>query len=325
MDRVVLNVAMGPHIHDGSRSSHIMHGYLLALIPAVLFGCCRYGMSGIRVLLLAVGSAVIFEWLSRKGMKQDNCLHDSSALVHGLLLGMILPPNTAWWIVVAGALITIIIAKQIFGGIGCYPFNPVMIGAAILMVSWPMRMSPHFSSVNMSLPGKILEPLSALKTYGPEVSGVFNTWDLAMGHHMSGIGTGSALLLGLGGLYLLVRGFISWRVCISYFAGLYGTAWIFHQVNADSYADPMFHLLSGLTVFAGVFIISDFTTTPANKIARILYGLIAGILIVLIRNIGAYPDGTVFAVLILNLFHPLLDRIRKPVMGLDATALKLPE
>ncbi len=325
MDRVVLNVAMGPHIHDGSRSSHIMHGYLLALIPAALFGCYRYGMPGIRVLLLAIGSAVVFEWLSRLSMKRDICLHDSSALVHGLILGMILPPNTAWWMVIGGVFVTIILAKQIFGGIGCYPFHPVMIGAALLMVSWPMRMSPHFSTVNMDLPGMILEPLSALKTYGPDITEIFSSRDLFIGNHMSGIGTGSTVFLGIGGLYLLVRGFIAWRVCISYFVGIYGTAWIFHQVNPGSYADPVFHLLSGLTVFAGVFIISDYTVTPVNKIARILYGLIAGILIILIRNIGAYPDGTIFAVLILNLFHPLLDRIKKPVMGLDAAALKLPE
>lgn len=325
MERVTLSTAMGPHVHDGSRVSHIMDGYLLALLPAAIWGCIRYGMPGVRTLLMAVATAVLWEWVARKSMKQEVTLYDRSAIVQGLLLGMMLPANSSWWVVIVGTFLVIVIAKQFFGGTGFYPFNPVLIGFAILSVSWPLRISSHFTMADRHLEGLILEPLVSLKSYGPAVTDIYSHTQLLFGFQTGGIGTGAVLLLAIGGLYLMVRGFIAWRVTLSYLLGVVITAGIFHVVDASEYADPMFHLLAGMTAFGAFFLVSDYTTCPVNGPARIVYGFLAGMFIILIRNLGKYPDGTVFAILILNLFHPLIDRIHKPVLGLDAKTLKLEE
>ncbi len=325
MARLVLSMAMGPHIHDGSSVSKIMNGYLVALLPAAVWGCIRYGLPGIRALLLAAASAVLWEWLARKSMKQENTLYDGSAIAQGFLLGMMLPPNSSWWVVVIGTFLVIVIAKQFFGGIGCYPLNPVLIGFAILSVSWPIRISSHFTMADRHLEGLILEPLVSLKSYGPTVADTYNPVQLLVGFQTGGVGTGAALLLATGGLYLIIRGFISWRVTLSYLLGVMVTAGIFYLVDASRYAHPLFHLLAGMTAFGAFFLVSDYTTTPVNAPARLVYGLCTGMLIILIRNIGQYPDGTVFAILILNLFHPLIDRIHRPVLGLDRGALEVRE
>jgi len=322
MERVILSTAMGPHIHDGSRFSRIMNGYILALLPAALWGCIRYGMPGVRTILLSVGSAILWEWMARKLMKRSMTLHDGSAIVHGLLLGMMLPPNSSWWIVITGTFFMIVVGKQFFGGVGCYPLNPVLVGFAILHVSWPIRMCSHFTMATSDLNGLTLEPLEALKSYGPSVTDVYNATDLLQGFQMGGIGTGAVWLLTIGGLYLMARGFAPWRVSVAYLLGVATTAGLFYMIDASQYANPLFHLFAGMTVFGAFFLTTDYTTCPVNSMARMIYGFSAGMLIILIRNLGGYADGTVFAVLILNLFHPLIDRIHWPVTGLDARTLK---
>ncbi len=325
MARAVFNVAVGPHVHDGSGASQIMIGYLLALIPASIWGCIRYGLPGVSTLLVAVGSAVVWEWIARKLMKRNITLHDGSAVVQGLLVGMMLPANSSWWLIIVGTFLAIVLGKQFFGGIGCYPFNPVLVGFAILSISWPLRISSHFTMTDWHLDGLVLEPLVALKSYGPRVIDVYHPKDLLLGFQTGGVGTGAVLLLAIGGLYLMARGFISWRVSLSYLLGVAVTAELFHVADASKYAGPLFHLLAGMTIFGAFFLASDYTTCPVNPTARIIYGFGAGMFIILVRNIGGYPDGTVFAILILNMFHPLLDRIHKPVPGVRALALKLRE
>jgi electron transport complex protein RnfD len=318
MERIALNTALGPHIHDGSSVTKVMNGHILALLPAVLFGCMRYGAVGVRTLLLAVGSAIVFEWAARKLMKQEMSLQDSSAMLQGLLLGMILPANCSWWLVIIGTFMCIVITKQFFGGIGSYPLNPVVASYAILLLSWPLRVSSGAALAGCNLSGLPLEPLIALKSYGPSVADVYSLKELFLGNQMGGLGTGSALLLTIGGLFLIMRGFIPWVVSVSYLAGIIITAGLFNLSDSVQYAGPMFHLFSGMTMMGAFFMVTDSTTCPVNNIARIIYGFCGGMLIILIRNIGVYPDGTVYAILIVNLFHPLIDRIHGSVLVSDA-------
>jgi H+/Na+-translocating ferredoxin:NAD+ oxidoreductase subunit D len=320
MERVVLNVSMGPHIHDGTRSSNIMTGYLLALAPAAIWGCYFYRLAGLQTLLLAMGSAVVFEWLARLIMKRPATLDDGSALVEGLLLGMMIPANAPWWMVLIASFIMIVLAKQFFGGIGYYPFNPVLLGYMIPAVSWPLHANSHYTLVNFNLESVHLQPLMALKSFGPQAVDAFNRMDLIMGKQIGGIGTGAILLLALGGLYLMLRGYISWVVSTSYILGILIFQTLFHLADPTKYADPVFHLISGMTIFGAFFLASDYSTCPVNRVARLIYGLSAALMTLLIRNIGNYPDGTVFALLIMNMFHPLIDRIKKPVTGLDPDA-----
>ncbi|MBN1355392.1 RnfABCDGE type electron transport complex subunit D [bacterium] len=319
MERVVLNVSMGPHIHGGTRTSDIMTGYLVALAPAAIWGCCFYRLAGLRSLLLAAGSAVVFEWIARAIMKRPATIGDGSALVSGLLLGMMFPANAPWWLILIGTAIMVIVAKQFFGGIGYYPFNPVLLGYLIPAVSWPLHVNPHYTLANFQSQAVHLEPLAVLKSYGPQAVDAFNRMDLLMGRQMGGVGTGPILLLLLGGLYLMLRGYISWIVSISFLAGIFVFQGLFYAADPAKFADPVFHLISGTTVFGAIFLATDYTVCPVNKIARVIYGLGAALMTLLIRNLGNYADGTVFAVLIMNMFHPLIDRIKKPVYGLDSS------
>ncbi|MBN1551810.1 RnfABCDGE type electron transport complex subunit D [bacterium] len=322
MEMIKLNVAMGPHIHDGSRANKIMIGYLVALAPAAIWSAYIYGVAGIRSLILAAGSAVLWEWLARIIMKRNSTLHDLSALVEGFLIGMILPPNVSWWIVIITTFFAIIIAKQIFGGIGYYPFNPVLIGIAIVSVSWPNRLLSHSTLSDFSLGFNPVEPLWAFKAYGQEAANAFSRLDLLLGHQVGGFGTGAVLLLAIGALYLLIRGFISASVFFSYLLGVYMFQGMFYLANSSVNVHPDFYILGGMTFFAATFLASNFTTCPVNPVARIIYGAGAGLLTVLIRKYGVFPDGTIFAILIMNLFHPLIDRIKKPVTGLDVESLQ---
>lgn len=318
MERAKLNVAFGPHIHSGIDTSNIFFNYFVALIPAALFGCYQYGMIAVRTICLSTGSAVIFEHIARKLMGKKSSLDDLSALFQGLLLGIMLPPNSSWWIVIIGSFIMIVVAKQFFGGIGYYPFNPVLISYAIMYVSWPKRISSLFPLSPYPINTLPVDPLIALKTYGPSVADVYKLKDLFIGLQTGGIASGAVLFILIGGLYLMIRGLIPAIVTISYIAGIIITAYIFQASNPSGYAAPLFHLLSGPTVLAAFFLITDTTTCPVNTWARVIYGLLAGMLTILIRNIGAYADGTVFAILILNLFHPIIDRIHKGVLGYEA-------
>jgi electron transport complex protein RnfD len=317
MDRVVLNVAVGPHIHDGTQAAEINRGYLLALVPAAIWGCAVFGLPALRTLLLALGSAMLWEWLARKVMQREETLGDFSALVQGLMVGMIMPANAPWWLVLVATLLVIGVAKQLFGGVGCYPFNPVLIGYTILMVSWPSRVSPMYSLADMHIKGLPVDPLVALKTYGTVAMDPYSWTNLFLGFKSGGIGTVSTLLLLIGGAFLIVNGYIAWRISLSYILGIVIFAWIFHMINPEHFGGPLFHLLGGMTVFAIFFLASDFTTAPVNPSARYIYGFGIGVMTILIRNVGVYPDGTVFAVLFMNLFHPLIDKIRRPVTGLS--------
>jgi electron transport complex protein RnfD len=317
MDRVVLNVAVGPHIHDGTQAAEVNRGYLLALLPAAIWGCIQFGLAALWTLLLAMGSAMLWEWLARKAMKREDTLGDYSALVQGLMVGMIMPADAPWWLILVGTFLVIGVAKQLFGGAGCYPLNPVLIGFAILMVSWPSRLSPMYTLAEMNIKGLPVEPLLALKTYGPIATDTYRWTDLFFGFQSGGIGTVSALFILIGGVFLIARGYIAWRISLSYVLGLVVSAWVFHMISPGNYAGPLFHLLGGMTLFAVFFLASDFTTAPVNPSARLIYGFGAGLLTILIRNFGVYADGTVFAVLFMNLFQPLIDRIRRPVIGLS--------
>jgi len=314
MERMSLSVALGPHIHYGIETNKIISNCFFALLPAAIFGCYQYGMIAIRTLALCIGSAVVFEYIARRLMGKESSLDDWSALFQGLLLGIILPPNTSWWIVIIGTFLMIIVAKQFFGGIGYYPLNPVLLAFAIMYVSWPKRMTSIFPLSWYDIKTLPVDPLIALKTYGPCVTEVYKLKDLFMGFQAGGIASGAILFILIGGLYLIIRGFIPATASISYIAGVMITAYIFHMANPANYAPPLFHILSGMTILTAFFFITDTTTCPVNMWARIIYGFLAGMLTILIRNIGAYPDGTVFAILILNLFHPILDRIHKGVL-----------
>jgi electron transport complex protein RnfD len=228
---------------------------------------------------------------------------------------MMLPASLPWWAVVTGTFVAIVVARQIYGGIGANPFNPAAVAMAILMLAWKQRMDFDTALVNYAFDFPALFPLGAVKAFGTEAVQDVALIDLFLGRQIGGIGTicGAALLAG--GVYLVLKGVIRWEIPVSFLAGVAATAAVFHAADPLRFASPAFHLLTGFTLFGAFFLATEDASSPVNFIPMLIYGAAAGAIAVFIRNIGVFAEGLVFAVLVGNLIQPLLDKIRPQALG----------
>jgi len=313
--RKKLIVSHAPFWHDGSSISERSYHTMLAALPAVLLGIFQYGMPAVGVVSLSISSAMIWELVINKITKRSVTIGDGTTALIGLLFAMLLPASSPWWLVIIGTFVAVVIGKQIFGGIGGNPFNPVLIGVAILMLSWKDFFDFNEALVNYDLGFVMVYPLAAVKHLGTSAIDSFSTGDLLLGRQAGGIGATFGLGLIFGGVYLILRGFIRWEISASFLVGVFTTAMIFNQVDSVRYAGPIFHLFSGYTLIGAFFLATEDSSSPVNFIPMLLYGAGAGIMAVLIRNIGAYVDGVVFAILLMNLVNPLVDKIRPKALG----------
>ena len=318
--RPLLSVAFAPHTHDGSSVSEIYLHQFYALVPAAVAGVVVWGIGGLRTMLLAIGCALIFEWICARLTKRPECLADGSVLVQGLMLGMLLHAESSWWLIAIGALLMIVLGKYFFGGLGAYPFPPVLLSYAILLFSWPSRLNLGLQMAHRPLDFPPLEPLVATQSFGGGAAQAYSLSDLLLGQQLSGVGASMVLLLLLGGIYLMMRGFIAWRTPLAFLASLFLFGWILHATAPANYPPPLFHLCSGIAVFAAFFLITDFSCSPVNPWAQVVYGVGGGLLAILIRSFGVWPDGTVFAVLLLCLVQPLIDKIHPRAIGVEVPA-----
>ena len=310
-----LVVAHAPYWHDGSKISTKNYSIIIAALPAVLMGISQYGAPALGVIAFAMACAMIWEIVWSLILGKGASIGDGSAAVTGLLLGMLLPATAPWWIVALGTFIAIIVGKQIFGGIGFNPLNPPVLALAMLVISFKGIFDFNESLCNYDLGFVMTYPLADLKAFGPEAIAKFNLGDLLMGRQAGGIGSTFGLGLIVGGLYLLLRGYMRWEISLSFLAGVFITALLFNLSDPAKYAGPLFHLLSGYTLIAAFFLLPEDSSSPANFIPMLVFGAMAGLMTVLIRNIGAYVDGVVFAILLMNLANPLLDKIRPKAIG----------
>jgi len=304
-----------PFWHDGSSITVRSYNIILAALPAVAIGIYHYGAPAVGVVTFSISCAMLWELLMNLAMKRPVSIGDGNAAVIGLMFAMLVPATTPWWMVLTGTFIAIVIGKQIFGGIGCNPLNPALVAIAIIMLSWKGLLDFDEALVNYDLGFYMAYPLGALKHFGVSSVSYYNLPDLLMGRQTGGIGSTFGLGLIIGGLYLILRGHIRWEISLSFLAGVFLTALIFNIANADEYAGPMFHILTGYTLIGAFFLATEDSSSPVNFIPMLLYGAMAGILTVLIRNIGDFIDGTVFAILMLNVANPLMDKIRPKPMG----------
>ncbi len=309
-----LTISYAPFWHNGSRistkSCHILLASLLAVIP----GIYQYGVPALRVVALSVGMAMAWELLMNLVMRRPISIGDGNAAVIGMIFAMLLPATAPWWIVVIGTGIALIIGKHIYGGIGGNPFNPVLLAAAILTMSWGKILDFNGALANYAVDFNPVYPLTLLKSFGASAVKEFTLNDLLMGRQIGGIGATCGIGLIAGGIYLMIRGYIRWEISISYLAGVALTAFCFHKINPN-FAGPAFHLLTGYTLVGAFYLITEDSSSPVNVIPMVIYGAGAGVLTILIRNIGAHVDGVVFAVLVANLINPLVDKIRPKVIG----------
>ncbi len=305
-----LTVSHAPFRHNGSRISIKNYNILAATLLAVIPGLLVYGGAALSVVTLSVSTAMIWELVMNYLTRRPYSIGDGNAALMGMLFAMMLPATTPWWVVVVGTFFTIVIGKQIYGGLGGNPFHPAVLAMAVLMLSWGGYFDFNAALVDYQFDFNPVYPLVLVKSFGSGAVEGFSAIDLLLGRQVGGIGTFCGLGLVIGGVYLMLRGYIRWEISCSFIAGILVTAFLFHHANPEAYAGAGFHLLTGYSLFGAFYLATEDSSSPVNFIPMLIYGALGGFLTVLIRNIGAYVDGVVFAILLINLTNPLIDKIR---------------
>jgi electron transport complex protein RnfD len=310
-----LIVSHAPFWHIGNRITGRSYHTMLAALPAVLAGLVYYGVPTIAVVGLSVATAMLWELLINKVMKKSPTIGDGNAALIGLLLAMVFPATMPWWAVITGTFIAVVIGNQIFGGIGSNAFNPVALAVAIMMISWKDLFDFNGMLLGYDFSFAAAYPLASAKHFGAASVESFRLADLIMGRQTGAIGATFGLGLIIGGIYLMIRGFIRWEISLTFLAGVYVTALLFNVADPVRFADPAFHVFTGYTLVGAFFLATDDASSPVWFVPMLIYGAAGGMMTVLIRNIGVNIDGVMLAILVINLIGPLLDKIRPKALG----------
>jgi Na+-translocating ferredoxin:NAD+ oxidoreductase subunit D len=296
MENEQLIVTSSPHVRDNTTVKEIMWIVVLSLLPAMLAAVYYFKYRAVAIILVSVLGAVLTEYLFQKVRGYQTTINDGSAVVTGVLLALILPPTMPLWTVLIGSVVAIVLGKQVFGGLGYNPFNPALVGRAFLMAAYPVL------TTTWILDGKTTAtPLNIMKMEGIST----NYWDLFIGHIGGSLGETSSLALLIGAAYLIYKGYINWRIPV----GLLGTVIVFISLTGN---DPIFHLFSGGLMIGAFYMATDMVTTPITKLGRWIFGVGVGLIVVIIRLWGGYPEGVMYAILLMNTTVPLLNRFTRP-------------
>lgn len=312
-------VSPSPHVHSSVSTKSLMTDVLFALMPAVIISVIFYGWGELMVLAVSVASCVLLEWAITKWLLKKPCtILDHSAIVTGLLLAMNLPATTPWWIVFTGAVVAIAVAKMTFGGLGQNVFNPALVGRVFLLLSFPTHMT-HWeaprglwgldATTGATPLGVIKEGLMQGSTVQDLMTEHGYSYAQLLFANLGGsAGEISALALLAGFVYLLVRRVIRPHITLSIWATVFIFAGAMWLIDPSQYTDPVFNLLSGGMILGSCFMATDYVTSPMSVKGGIIFGVGIGLIAMLIRYFGAYPEGVSFAILIMNMAVPLIDR-----------------
>ena len=319
-----LIVSLSPHAHGNDSVERNMYGVIIALMPALLVSFYFFGLGSVVVTSVSVAACVFFEWaISKYILKQQrNSVLDGSAILTGLLLAFNLPSNLPAWIIIIGALFAIGVAKMTFGGLGNNLFNPALVGRAALLVAFPAQMTtwPKVGQLGCYLDAQTgATPLAIMKNAiksgdASVLNELPSSLDLLLGNHPDGAGAmgeicALALLIGL--FYMLWKKIITWHIPVSILGTVFVLAGLMHMASSV-YADPLSVVLSGGMMLGAIFMATDYVTSPMTAKGQVIYGIAIGVLTIIIRNWGAYPEGMSFAILIMNAFTPLINNYVKP-------------
>lgn len=299
-----LIASSSPHIRDDETTQKIMLDVIIALLPALVASVFYFGTNSIKLIISSVVSAVITEYLCEKLMKKPITVTDLSAVVTGILFAFNLPSTAPWWIAVAGSIFAIAIVKQAFGGLGFNFLNPALAARAFIMASW----SPHIASGFVDPATDAISsatPLAMIKSGAVEQ--LPSIADMLLGNIPGVIGETSAILLILGGIYLIYRGTIKWVIPVAYI----GTVAVLALVT-DGVSLLPYHLLGGGLMLGAFFMATDYATSPATDKGKVIYAVGAGILTMLIRKMGGYPEGVSYSILLMNILTPMIDKYVQP-------------
>jgi electron transport complex protein RnfD len=304
-------------MHDVESTAKIMWTVSGALLPATLMSVYFFGMPAVMVILACLVTSLLSEAAVQWMLKKPITLADGSAFLTGLLLAMNLPANAPLYIPAVGSFVAIVITKQLFGGLGYNIFNPALIGRAFVLISFPKLMTTYvepaagFFAVDAKTTAT---PLVLLKEEGiASLLEIYHTkaalyQDLFIGNRAGSLGETSVIALLLGAAFLIMKRYITWHVPVSFIATVGVLAWIFGGRDGLMTGDPLLHMMSGGLILGAFFMATDYVTGPSVRSAQLVFGICAGILTMIIRLKGGYPEGVMFAILLMNAFAPLLDR-----------------
>lgn len=294
-----MSVSLSPHVRSENTTQKIMRNVIFALLPTTIFGIVWFGWGALLTVALSCVSALLSEFLMVKALKRPFTLNDGSALVTGLLLGLTLPAGCPWYVPVLGSVFAICIAKQVFGGLGDNFVNPALAGRAFLLASFPVAMTSFPTSRFMVDAVSTATPLSS------EFAGTLTKMDAFLGLMSGSIGEVCKVALLLGGIYLVIRQIIDWRIPVAYL----GTLVVLTAVTGG---DPLDAVLLGGTMLGAIFMATDYVTSPVSTWGRVVFGVGIGIINFAIRKFGAYPEGVTYAILLMNIASPLIERFTRP-------------
>ena len=310
MDKLL--VSPSPHLHTKTSTKSLMRDVVIALLPAVVVSVLFYGWSELLVLGVSVASCILLEYLITKYLLKKSCtVCDWSAAVTGVLLALNLPSSTPWWVVFIGAVVAVGVAKMTFGGLGQNLFNPALVGRVFLLISFPTYMTdwakPNGYIGNFdAFTGAT--PLGIAKEGGVAAIESMDYMDMLFCNIGGSAGELSALALLAGFVYLLVRRVIRPYITLSILATVAVFSGIFWAINPAEFTDPLFNLLTGGLLLGSIFMATDYVTSPMSNLGGIVFGIGIGVITMLIRYFGAYPEGVSFAILIMNSVVPLLNK-----------------
>lgn len=317
MKNKLLFVSMPPHLRSGDKVSSRMYNTSIALLPALFCGVYFFGWRALLIVALSIVSSMLTEFVSCKIMGKTSTLSDGSAFLQGMILGMLLPPAVPWWIPVAGGFICISLGKQLFGGLGNYPFNPALVGFVVVSISWPDYMTNWLGAAGPFVGGSDLvqSPIELLKIWGILDFEEYGFKQLFMGNTPGAIGATSSLALLAGGLYLIWKKIIRWEIPAGFLGSMFFIATLCYMFDSDIHPLPWFHLVIGLAAIGAFFIATEPVTSPYTRPGLWCFGIGCGVMTMLIRLWGGHVDGVAYAILLMNCITPLFDRIRPRVYG----------
>ncbi len=316
----LITISGSPHVHDSQSVHKIMYGVVISLIPAMLVSFYYFGLSAIIITFTAVVSCMAVEFLIQKYLiKGAVTVFDGSAIITGVLLAFNLPTSLPIWIVVIGSVVAMGMGKMTFGGLGKNPFNPALVGRVFLMISFPVQMTSYTVPAGFTDVVSGATPLAIVKEglakgtpMAEIVQEIPQQLQMFIGNMGGSMGEVSALMLLIGGLYMLLKKIITWHIPVSYLGTVALITGIFWLVSPENYANPVFHLFAGGLMLGALYMATDMVTSPMTPLGMIIFGIGCGLITVLIRMFGAYPEGVAFSILIMNAFVPLINRGIKP-------------
>lgn len=313
MDRKLI-VSPSPHIHTDKSTQGLMLDVVIALLPALAMSIWVFGVGVLIVTAFSVACCVLFEYLIQKFLiKGPFTINNWSAVVTGILLSFNLPVSIPLWMVAVGALIAIGVGKMTFGGLGNNPFNPALVGRVFMLLSFPVAMTTFpVDAVTGATPLSAVKEAIAAGLPVSDVLANIKYSDLLLGFKSGSFGEVSALALLVGCVWMLCRRVISWHIPVSVLGSMAVFSGILWAINPSTFMSPLFHLLTGGAMLGAIFMATDYVTSPMTHKGMIIYGIGIGVITILIRVWGQYPEGMSFAILIMNAFVPLIDKYIAP-------------